>query len=208
VCGTSGSLQYFLLPYIEQENLYRQSNGRSLNVIGTVVKNFICPADSTFWPTGPYLNNRSYASCSYACNVWVFDPNGTGNLLNAMPDGTSNVIIFTERYLNCNRADGPAWAFTIAYTGPGEDVPGFGCASAGWGNIGCPDYNQGGTPFQIKPAPLDCIPSTIQGAHTGSIQVGMGDGSVRGVTANVSERTWEWACYPHDGNPLPPDWNQ
>jgi prepilin-type N-terminal cleavage/methylation domain-containing protein len=209
VAGTSGSLQYFLLPYIEQDGLYQQSNGRSKNVISSVVKTFICPSDGTSWPTGQYLNNRGYGSCSYACNVWVFDPKGTGSLNNAMPDGTSNVIMFTERYINCaGRQDGPAWAFTIAYPGPGQDVPAFGCATAGWPQIGCPDYNQGTTPFQIAPKPADCIYSTIQGAHSTSIQVGMGDGSVRGVTAAVSRRTWEWACYPNDGNPLPADWNQ
>jgi hypothetical protein len=104
-----------------------------------------------------------------------------------------------------------AWAFVIAYSGGGEDMPSFGCGTAFnglWSGLGCPDYNQGGTPFQIQPTMANCIKSTIQSPHTGSIQVGLGDGSVRGVTAGVSEQTWEWACYPNDGNPLPRDWAQ
>jgi prepilin-type N-terminal cleavage/methylation domain-containing protein len=217
VAGTSGSLLYFLLPYIEQQTLYNLSfvppnAGRSLNVIGYVVKTYICPSDFTAssWGTGQYLNARSYASCNYAGNIWIFDPSGPNSIPNAMPDGTSNVVMLTERYQNCNNAkDGMAWAFTIAYTGGGEDIAAFGCGTAFggmWSTIGCPDYNQGGTPFQIQPSLTSCIKSTLQGPHTGSIQVGMGDGSVRGVTGSVSRNTWELACYPNDGAPLPSDW--
>src|SRR5262249_8369015 len=59
----SGSLQYFLLPYIEQNNVYQLSAGQSINVLTSVVKTFICPSDGTTWAgvpgsyaTGPHLN--------------------------------------------------------------------------------------------------------------------------------------------------------
>jgi prepilin-type N-terminal cleavage/methylation domain-containing protein len=41
VAGTTGSLQYFILPFLEQSNLYQLSNGISKNVKTTVVKNFL-----------------------------------------------------------------------------------------------------------------------------------------------------------------------
>src|SRR5215207_6935225 len=43
----SGSAHFFLLPYIEQDNLFRQANGHSFNVRTTAVKTFACPNDVT-----------------------------------------------------------------------------------------------------------------------------------------------------------------
>jgi prepilin-type N-terminal cleavage/methylation domain-containing protein len=214
VAGTTGSMQFFLLPYMEQDALYRSANGSSKNIINTVVKSFICPSDSTNWPgVGQYQNSRGYGSCSYSGNVWVFNPFSPGNLLTAMPDGTSNCVIFAERYLNCaGHVGGPAWGFTIIWTGGRQDTPMFGCDSAfpelanPLGGV-CPDYNQGGTPFQVSPAPSACIQTTLQGIHPGAMQVGMGDGSVRGVSGSISNSTWEHACYPNDGTVLSADWN-
>jgi prepilin-type N-terminal cleavage/methylation domain-containing protein len=209
VTGTEGSLHYFLLPYLEQDNLYRGSNGYVRNVLGDVVKTFLCPSDPSSWPNQPrYLNNRGYASCSYAGNAWVFDPRGPGSMATAMPDGTSNTVVFVERYLNCNNyVDGPAWGYIYPFTGPDKDAAMFGCASAGL-PLSCPDYNHGNTGFQVHPEPSACDPYTIQGTHPGTMQVALGDGSVRGVSGSISTRTWEYACYPFDGMVLPADWNQ
>jgi hypothetical protein len=38
------------------------------------------------------------------------------------------------------------------------------------------------------------------------MNVGLGDGSVRFVSAGLSTTTWANACDPRDGNPLGPDW--
>src|SRR5262249_27528267 len=77
----SGALQYFLFPYIEQNNLYQLSAGQSSNVRPYVGKTFICPSDGTTWAgapgssaTGPHLNYFGYAQCNYFGNVWVFNP--------------------------------------------------------------------------------------------------------------------------------------
>src|SRR5713226_8002975 len=42
-----GSAHFLLLPYIEQDNLYRQANGISFNVRTAAVKTFTCPTDPT-----------------------------------------------------------------------------------------------------------------------------------------------------------------
>src|SRR5262245_29687407 len=44
---TEGSAHFYLLPYVEQENLYRQANGVSFNVRTSGVKTFVCPTDPT-----------------------------------------------------------------------------------------------------------------------------------------------------------------
>jgi hypothetical protein len=117
-------------------------------------------------------------------------------------------VVLCEIYQNCNnRGDGPAWAWIEPWQGPpSTDVAMFGCPSSGFGS--CRDYNQGGTAFQLAPTLSGCIYTTIQTPHRSGMLVGMGDGSVRSVTINVSTRTWEYACYPNDGHVLPPDWNQ
>ena len=43
-------------------------------------------------------------------------------------------------------------------------------------------------------------------AHTGSVQVLMADGSVRGVSSSISQPTWQNAITPDDGNPLGSNW--
>jgi hypothetical protein len=45
-----------------------------------------------------------------------------------------------------------------------------------------------------------------QGFHTGICIVGMGDGSVRTVSAAVGLNTWTAAVLPADGVPLGSDW--
>jgi prepilin-type N-terminal cleavage/methylation domain-containing protein len=42
--------------------------------------------------------------------------------------------------------------------------------------------------------------------HSAVIQVGMGDGSARGVTSSVSQLTWDRAVQPNDNAPLDSDW--
>jgi prepilin-type N-terminal cleavage/methylation domain-containing protein len=233
--GTIGSLQYFILPFMEQDALYRTSGGVSVNVLGNVVKTYLCPSDFTGWGAGPGLDghNPPYGACNYAGNVWVFSPKQSLTLVTAMPNGTSNTICWGERYTNCaNYQNGPAWAWVELYNGPPSiDTPMFGCPTANWfngqnvGQVGgygdCPDYNWQNFIFQVQPTLIDgtavpgnpgngCIPYTIQTAHTAGMQVGLGDASVRFLSGSISATTWFTACYavPQPGYPttLGPDW--
>src|SRR5205807_7180261 len=98
--GGTGSLHTLLLPYLEQDNVYKQgqANLRQTNVAWQqVVKTFICPSDLTSgtWPgsLGPNTNKPngprpSFGSTNYAGNVWVFNPLVPDTILNAIPDGT------------------------------------------------------------------------------------------------------------------------
>jgi prepilin-type N-terminal cleavage/methylation domain-containing protein/prepilin-type processing-associated H-X9-DG protein len=220
--GGTGSFHTFLLPYIEQDNLAAlgktptpgSSNNQKNPAWQAVVKTYVCPSDFTSgtWPNsnGPNTNNAngprpSFGSTNYAGNVWVFTQTPT-SIVAAIPDGTSNTVMFCEMYQNCNnRGDGPAWAWIEPWQGPpSTDVAMFGCPSSGYGS--CRDYNQGGTAFQIQPTLTGCIYTTIQSPHSGAMVVGMADGSVRFVTGSISTHTWEIACYPKDGQVLAADW--
>jgi hypothetical protein len=125
-------------------------------------------------------------------------------------DGTSNTIAMTEKWAACNGggilwayAGGNAhfratdWGTSFANT---DLLPSFPVI-----NI-TNNYTLGP---QFQPTPYNsssCDRSRPQTAHPGSAQTLLLDGSVRGVTANVSSATWWFAVQPNDGQPLPSDW--
>jgi len=228
-----GSLHFFLLPYIEQDNIYKAAGNNSWNQNNTPIKTFVCPSDPTNW------TNYPLGGTSYAWNVWLFQGgkqwgvDGTpGSLVSSMIDGTSNTVMFSERYRYCNPSWGghtdPVWAahpwsnpnsvwsiggfgWTTWSSGPGVALPN-GFNAGGGGNLSgyYPDYwtrgNQGTFPFQTSPSSATCNWYALQGAHSGTMQAGLGDGSVRGVNPSVSVATWVSACIPSDGNALGSNW--
>src|SRR5215472_4851939 len=42
-----GTIHYYLLPYIEQDNVYKQSGGSAQNVATVIIKSFLCPSDGS-----------------------------------------------------------------------------------------------------------------------------------------------------------------
>lgn len=62
--------------------------------------------------------------------------------------------------------------------------------------------------FQIMPSDKDCLctPFMAQTFMKTSIYVGLGDGSIRAVNANISPLTWNSAVQPNDGMVLGDDW--
>jgi prepilin-type N-terminal cleavage/methylation domain-containing protein len=261
------SLFYLLLPYVEQQNIYDQGTRsnpavatgnytRAAYIVsGNVISTFVCPSDPTDlgnvstrpaamppnWP-------QPWASCSYAGNIMVFDPAGPKSILSAMPDGTSNTIVFGHRYKNCDASiiygGGVAEILWAAYPRDSPDgynaTPGFGyttysnvygttrnqtvgCPSgmaSCWAGTsrtspwaGYPDYSSsykptGGIPFQVAPSDGNCAFDVLVSPHTGVMIAGLGDGSVRTVSASISVSTWFYACQPNDGQVLGSDWNE
>jgi prepilin-type N-terminal cleavage/methylation domain-containing protein len=222
-----GSLHFWLLPYIEQDNVFKAAGNNSWNQNNTMIKSFHCPSDSTTWTSYPQ------GGVNYAGNIMVFKPcqnggtyvNQSGTITSGMPDGTSNTVIFAERYKLCQPSSGghtdPVWAAHPWSNGNGYwSIAMFGYTyatnnggNAGWGLSGYyADFYSNGQgpggniPFQTGPSAANCNWYATQGAHTSTMQVGIGDGSVRGVSASMSINTWIYACNPQDGNPLPNDW--
>src|SRR5207244_4275852 len=112
-----GSLHYFLLPYLEQDNLYKLAVSSSDELNGTPgPKVFICPSDDSAGPDGlvmeswtvigpPLVTGTVMYCTNYAANHQVFgSQNPKARIPATFKDGTSNTIVFAERYAQCVNA--------------------------------------------------------------------------------------------------------
>jgi prepilin-type N-terminal cleavage/methylation domain-containing protein len=127
--GTVGPVQFFILPFIEQNAVYQTgtvSVGTATGVTATdsinartnVVRLYMCPSDPTL-PTGIATagttgdTHQDGGACtSYRVNWPVFGDGGL-TLQTAMPAGTSNVIMMGEVYKQCNTATTTGGTTTI-----------------------------------------------------------------------------------------------
>jgi prepilin-type N-terminal cleavage/methylation domain-containing protein len=229
--GTAVGFVFFdwLLPFMEQGPLYTRSNYDVSTIIdgapmyAHVVKTYRCPSDPSP-TTGNGLGgttNRSanqWAVGNYCANYLAFgNPNGStvtqreqgiSRIPGSFPDGLSNTVFFAERYGTCGSSGdvNSGSTFGNLWSDP-DDV---------WRPIFCVN-NSSKTPFdggyapclmfQVQPNWITgCDSSRAQSPHLGGMVVGLGDGSVRMVSASVSPTTWAAACDPRDGIPLGSDW--
>ncbi len=227
--GNTETIHFWLLPYIEQGNLYQSAaTGNTYDPVNLPagneactmrVKTYICPSDPTIGPsgttsigqpTGTTPSGKLPTATSYAANGQVFatnfDPNtllpGSGEGYARIPatfqDGTSNTILFTEKFGYCAVGNanntGSLWYRNNFSSTWG---PYFNVRLAG------PTYKP-----QIQPLPFstNCEYRLPSSPHTGGILVLMGDGSTRSVSAGVSSVTWWSACTPSGGEILGSDW--
>ena len=143
------SLFFLLLPYLEQDNLYRQFNPARPSTYydpstitpglgATPVQTFLSPADASAAPgttvklelivipppPAPYLADfiARYATTSYAANGLLFGSNAAA-LPTSLPDGTSNTIAFAERAQYCDGTPSPSNLWPVGWTVIG--VPAF-----------------------------------------------------------------------------------
>jgi type II secretory pathway pseudopilin PulG len=229
-----GSWLFLLLPFIEQDNVYKLgATGGTDQVIST----YLCPSDPTFgdghdydYLSPPARTPTGYAAANYRGNVLVFDPLNTKTIRNSMPDGTTNTIMICHFLRLCDGNAPFAWEGGGLITTEWAGAP----HNAYWGNHSIPVFGwsdyvtvngtnpiPGGTnkiprfltnsnvPFTAEPAPLgenygDCIIGPVT-PHPLMV-VGLGDGSTRTIGLAITKTTWQNACLPSDGAVLGPDW--
>jgi len=198
------TIQYVMLPFIEQQPLFNQQVMGWGQTSGTPVPTYLAPADPSLPATGT-TGNQGY--CCYAANVCAFGltPGGSMKILSSFPDGMSNTIFFTEWYAICggqNRTYNTTSGSNYSYTG---QSPWGGNTSVNWGS---PPFNPPSSPPQFAPTVNGGCNyyNQVQGMTSATILVGMGDGSARGVSPGTSSGTWNSAFLPNDGQPLGTDW--
>jgi hypothetical protein len=109
--GNPAAAGYAYCGYFTQATL--NSNGKRV-ANPTIIKTYICPSDPTS-PTNINPSSPEAAAGNYAGNVMVFDPKhqdrtityalapGTkAGIVAAMPDGTSNTVVFAHRLKYCD----------------------------------------------------------------------------------------------------------
>jgi prepilin-type N-terminal cleavage/methylation domain-containing protein len=226
--GGYGTTLFLLLPYLEQDNLYKSAAGPNFTYVAfpandpvytMPLKAFQCPSDPSV-PAGGVVEVQGvpFGASSYAANAQVFgtvDANGNlqntapsaGGLPNwygaaripaSFPDGTSNTILFAEKYAQCNTG-GNAWG----YFAGAPFSPSFANSTFGGSAVGP------ASKFEVRPTPFlspACDVSRASSGHTGGLQVCLGDASVRLLPAGISPATWWAACTPAGGEVLGTDW--
>jgi prepilin-type N-terminal cleavage/methylation domain-containing protein len=209
-----GTLCIFLLPYIEQEALYKSYLASGLTPITTgIVPAYICPSEpnmaaSTGYGMSSVITGWHFGN--YAGNFYVFgNPSaspitvsvytsanieGAGKIPTTFQDGTSNVIMFTERW--GGKCGGGSLLWGDANGGWREDF----CDTTSTSYPSCPLFQT------VAQARTSCNSSYANSLHIGGIPVVLGDASVRMVSDGVSAPTWAAACDPRDGVVLNSDW--
>jgi prepilin-type N-terminal cleavage/methylation domain-containing protein len=216
-----GTLFYFLLPFLEQDAVYKATVGHSYTS-ATVIPLFLAPLDPSLTSDNLALNSKNLevGLCSYVCNGYLFtgDTNAldyflTGHSDNgdtadgssttypafprSTPDGTSNTILFTERYaLNC------VYDLTT-------DPPETGNRTWGDDNGGASRWSPiliHASLFEIQP-PVGTQSCYVSQAYNSSgCQVALVDGSVRLINPGISGTTWWRLLLPNDGLTVEGNW--
>ena len=215
--GKNYTLFAWLLPYIEQDNIFKQMSpaGYAGGQYFQVIKTYRCPSDPSS-PTGRCETSNGgaiyWGVSNYGGNNYVFGNPIAGNTLGAarIPatfiDGTSNTICFAEMYGTCGSSGDVNSSSTFGSL--------WADSNSVWRAAFCMTGIKGTAPnytpcnmFQIQPNYINsCDPDRASSPHTGGIVVGLGDGSVRFLNAGLSPATWAAACDPRDGQPLGSDW--
>jgi len=211
------SLSIGLLPFIEQDPLYKLCAIAQPPTNTVAIQPFLSPLDFT--------QADSYRVQNFCANLRVFSDagqastwNGTfatsgGMMGNAsitrtfVTDGTSNSIVFSTRYANNAASPGSAGAINCSQ----YDANTGGSSGAFFGanpmaSLATPTATSG---WQLGATATQANCATAGLAHSfGSamLAVGLADGSVRTLGATTSTTTYNYAMQPNDGNPLGSDW--
>jgi hypothetical protein len=142
--GVFGTYHFHLLPYVDQDTLYRSALGPvpfpppvgtttvlypgNNNVYSQPVKVFLCPSDPSVESSGIVsVDGVSFGASCYAVSAMVSaqksPPSPQGRIRIAdITDGTSNTILHAEKYARCSTTalptslgdGGTAWAYCTA----------------------------------------------------------------------------------------------
>jgi hypothetical protein len=212
---------YQILPYAEQDNLWKQSpmgnnNGTSRNAVieAMPISIYTCPSRGAnvyaslgnggrMWFRAAYVGTYGIAPEVPGANVnrvhvqggmcnWNFEMRVT---FGTVTDGVSNTIMLGERYTAVSRYMQDDWG--------GEPITrgfGWGIARRCWG-LPQPDTVNRTSGQSTNPndggGPVN---ERLGSAHTNGLGIAMGDGSVRFIRYNIDLNSYRNMCVRDDGN--------
>jgi prepilin-type N-terminal cleavage/methylation domain-containing protein len=184
----SGSIFYFILPYIEGGNIYNLANDSLTTtttppLYGTVFQPYLSPLD---YSTDNGMASATGAATNFIANVQAFPVTGA-RMPGSFPAGTSNTVLYATALAVTANSTGNAWAERAN--------PSY-----------MPVLNDFTAVPQDNPLQANAIHGQSQGLSSGGAQVCMGDVSTRSVTTAVSLATWQTVCNPRATVPPGPDW--
>jgi hypothetical protein len=216
---------------------------------GTLIPTYRCPSDPSLGSgaSGIEEDQKCYDWCagdsSYGGNFLVFgkfsyDPktnlpkfpsptqtnyenvwDGNARIPRSMPDGTSNTIVFAEKYARCEANTGACchgtWWMRGIFHGqkgsPGvndsdDSYPGDNLSAViGGGSTGSAVGPTAAAKFLVQPKPFQCDYRVASTPHA-AIQVAMADGSVHSASSTIDPAIWYALLTPNGGEVLPGDW--
>jgi prepilin-type N-terminal cleavage/methylation domain-containing protein len=219
-----GTLYYFLLPFIEEKNVYEATTGHSYTSTAAVPV-YTAPNDPSLTDDLRGVNSAGITagSCSYEANGYIFsgDTNALCYFLKnctpwngdtadgssstypsiprSIPDGTSTTILLVERYTGECVYDSSTSPVTMGNRTWGDDNGG----PSRWA-----PFLIHASVFEIRPAVGKASCYVPQAYSPAGCQVGMVDGSGRMVNPGISGTTWWRALLPNDGLNLGSDWER
>jgi prepilin-type N-terminal cleavage/methylation domain-containing protein/prepilin-type processing-associated H-X9-DG protein len=204
--GSNGNIFFWILPYIEQNNLYKLHTSPSYAwrigteadpgpIVSTELKIYLCPSDPNNQPAQMW--SGGWAAGNYVANYQAFANPSTWDTgyfasLTTITDGTSNTIAFAEKIARCSDGYSPLWGHgNWDYNW----MPAFETWIESGSTVG----------FQVAPA-TNCDHFRASTWHTAGMNVGMFDGSVRNVSGSINTATFWAAVTPKAGDTLGSNW--
>lgn len=199
--GNIGTVHFFILPYIEQDNVYKRAQTAAgphdvyfNNVHTTPIKVFQDPREFST-SSGILDAGNPWGVTNYAANYQVFGGAGPGGWYRGLnvgriQDGTSNTLAFCTKYGKCDAGGGGSL---------------WGHGNWNWAWMPMIAYNTTAPP-QNQPTIAEAHPSQGQSYSAGGALVGLMDGSVRSIAPSITTDAWWFACTPAGGEVQPGEW--
>ncbi len=202
----AASVHVHLLPFLEYEELFKKylQEGR----VDDKVVVFVFLHAGTEDDVGIQNNAANLRVFSDKGLRTLFDRDmpqlagvepGSAIIPDSFKDGTSNTMLFASKFARCGEggsrfAASPDSAFA-AFFGQNAAREKAHPSSAT-------------ATFQLAPSPADCRvrPLMAQSYYDSGLSIALADGSVRYLSPDISQHTWNALLQPNDGQKLGPDW--